>query len=292
MRPVHRTDLKLRSSGSTLTGHIREDNQDAIRLCEPEAGSSAAAHGTLYAVADGMGGYAHGGLASTTALEALFTTFYAGNPRRVADKLRSGVQAANLALHREAQRLGVPRIGSTLTALHVSGNRLHLAHVGDSRAYLVRGSGATCLTNDHTPVGDLVRMRVLSPDKVRTHSQRNLINRCLGVDLFVQPDVTQVEARENDVLILCSDGVWSVIQDDEFARLGQAAAGSEALSRTLVDLALERGSDDNVSAIAVHVQHLGHQAQPERRSWRLPERWSRRSPQSSSSQLVADGALA
>jgi len=106
-------------------------------------------------------------------------------------------------------------MGTTLTAAYILGNTLYLAHVGDSRAYLIRDGRLVCLTSDHTMVGDMVRSKLISHDKIRTHAQRSYLTKSLGTTLFVQPDITQQKLREGDRLILCSDGVWSVVEDEE-----------------------------------------------------------------------------
>ena len=147
----------------------------------------------LYALADGMGGYAHGGVASSLALETFIRSSTA-RPGPPLKDLRRSMESANLSVYQAAQRLGAGRMGTTLTALHLLGDTLHLAHVGDSRAYLIRAGRAICLTNDHTTVGDLVRMKVISPDKVRTHAQRSILSKAVGLGLFIQPDMTQSAA--------------------------------------------------------------------------------------------------
>jgi serine/threonine protein phosphatase PrpC len=241
--------------GLSDVGKVREDNQDAIRCCQPDD-PAISFHGHTVALADGMGGYEHGGLASATALEVFFDALYSSNSSQPMSKLKQAVQNANLGVFQKAQRLGAVRMGTTLTAANLVGDKLFVAHVGDSRLYLVRDGKATCLTNDHTTVGELVRMRVLSPDKVRTHNQRSILNKCLGIDMFVQPDVAQFPLQEGDVLILCSDGVWAVVQDDEFADFAAQTPDMESLSRSLIDLAMERDSDDNASVVAVRVDQL------------------------------------
>jgi protein phosphatase len=244
------------AGGLTHIGPVREENQDTIRLpderqvCEGEPD-----RGLLYAIADGMGGHAHGGLASSLAIDTLYAEFY-GSVGPPLKHLRHSLETANLNVYKEAVRMGAGRMGTTLTALHLLGDTLHVAHVGDSRAYLIRGGRAVCLTNDHTTVGELVRMKVLSPDKVRRHAQRSILSKAVGLGLFVQPDVTSVRLEQDDRLVLCSDGVWSVIEDDEFARLAEEAGGAPALTHSLINLAIERETDDNVSVIAVHVQQL------------------------------------
>jgi PPM family protein phosphatase len=244
---------EIDANGLSHIGPVREDNQDAIQL--PDV-SIPPGRGLLYALADGMGGYAHGGLASRIALENLVKTFHQEESLPVLKVLRKGVDASNLGVFQASQRLGHGRMGSTLTAAVVQGDQLFLAHVGDSRAYLIRNGKITCLTNDHTTVGDLVRGKVISPDQVRTHARRSILTRCIGLSLFVQPDLIKLALQDGDRLILCSDGAWSVIQDDEFLQLAMESSSAEEHNRRLIDLALERQTDDNASVITVHLHRL------------------------------------
>ncbi len=246
---------KLDAFGASHVGKVREDNQDALRLCEPDEPLNEQC-GYVYAIADGMGGYSHGGVASALALSTFYDSLYQSNGNQLAQRMKRAVQDANLSVYQQAQRMGVVRMGTTLTAVSVVANRMYVAHIGDSRAYLIRDGKATCITNDHTTVGDLVRMRVLSPDKVRTHAQRSTLNKCLGIALFVQPDIEQVPLMPDDVIILCTDGIWAVIQDDEFARLTYSTSSISDIPQQLIDLALERDSDDNVSAVVIHAEYL------------------------------------
>jgi serine/threonine protein phosphatase PrpC len=114
-------------------------------------------------------------------------------------------------------------------------------------------------------------MKVIPPDKVRTHAQRSILTKGLGLALFVQPDITQVVLQDGDRLVLCSDGVWSVIEDQEFAQVAAQAPDTHGLGETLINLALERQSDDNLSVVAVHLQQLGAAEAPadQRRSWNI-----------------------
>ncbi len=256
-------NVELKYGSTTHTGKVREENQDSLRVHEPDDPELTAKYGSLYALADGMGGYSHGSLASQTALESFFTTFYAGRPKQSLNNLRQGVQTANLAVYQAAQRLGVMRMGTTLTAINILDQHLYLTHVGDSRAYLIRDRQAKCLTKDHTVAGELVRMKLISPDKVRAHNQRSFLNKSLGIELFVQPDVAQVALKEDDLIVLCSDVVWSVIEDDEFAQLAGDSRDLNNLSQTLIELAMDRESDDNVSALFVHVHKLDRPVQEE-----------------------------
>jgi PPM family protein phosphatase len=243
----------IECSGLSDTGLVREDNQDSIHLPE---GTHPPELGLLYAVADGMGGYTHGAMASALAIQRLAETLYNGNGKPNPKSLRRGVESANLSIYKAAERLGAGRMGTTLTAAYILEDALHLVHIGDSRAYLIRDQQATCLTADHTTVGDLVRTRLIPADKVRTHSQRSILTKSVGIGLFVKPDISRHKLHEKDYLILCSDGVWSVIQDEEFAQSVMESKGVDQVCQNLVNLALDRQTDDNVSVVAVHVQEL------------------------------------
>jgi serine/threonine protein phosphatase PrpC len=147
-------------------------------------------------------------------------------------------------------------MGTTLTSIHIQNGLMNVAHIGDSRAYLIRNGKPTCLTQDHTGVGDMVRARILSPDKVRGHAMRSMLNRTVGMEMFVQPDLSTHTLQDGDRIVLCCDGVWAVIEDDEFASLATQTPTANALSQRLIDLAIERETDDNVSVVVVYIHAL------------------------------------
>jgi protein phosphatase len=237
------------------TGKVRKDNQDAVKLCD-SAKEYPAHIGHVFGIADGMGGYAHGGVASTLALQTFFETFYAAADAAPAQRIKVGLQNANLHVYQTAQRMAAGRMGTTLTVINVVGQRLHIGHVGDSRAYLIRDGKTQLLTNDHTRVGELVRMKLLAPEKIRTHSQRSILERSLGIGLFVQPDIFSVPVQEKDILVLCTDGVWSVIEDTEFSEIISSGLNPEILCSRLIDLAMDRESDDNLSIAIIYLNKL------------------------------------
>jgi protein phosphatase len=235
---------EIESGSLSVIGPVREDNQDSIRIASDEhpAGS-----GTLFAIADGMGGYAHGGVASLLALESFFDTLFSRNGSPIQKALQRGVETANLAVYQKAQQLDAGRMGTTLTAAYLLGNMLYLAHVGDSRAYLIRDGRSICLTSDHTTVGEMVRSKLISAD---------ILTKSIGTSLFVQPDIIQQKLQVGDRVILCSDGLWSVIEDEEFARVTKEASSVEEAAQNLVELALDHNTDDNASVVAVHLHKL------------------------------------
>lgn len=244
---------EIECGGLSIVGPVRDDNQDSIYV---PTGEQTDAPGVLFAVADGMGGYTHGGVASLLALESFASTLATQNGAPIPKALQRSVETANLQVYQKAQQLGAGPMGTTLTAAYVRGDILHLAHVGDSRAYLIRDGHATCLTADHTSVGDMVRAKILSPAKIRTHAQRSILTKAIGINLFVQADIIRYKLHEGDHLVLCSDGVWSVIEDEEFARVVREQAPMDLISRNLINLALQRETDDNASAVVFHLRKL------------------------------------
>ncbi len=255
------TTTAVSSGGMSATGPVREDNQDAFRLRTPDDSAVAETRGSLFAVADGMGGFAKGGVASTTAIESFFHTFYNHEPASPTQTLRSAMEQANLAVHQAAFRLNVGNMGTTLTGANVVGNHLYLVHIGDTRAYLIREGKATCLTNDHSLVGELVQMRVIKPDKVRTHHQRSVLTRHLGGNMFIKPELKHITIQPQDVILLCSDGLWAFVEDDEIARLTTQTHDTGELGQQLINLALERQTDDNISVIAIRIEQVAaHQS--------------------------------
>lgn len=244
---------KIESSGLSVTGPVREDNQDSIHLSDEE---HPAGYGLLYAIADGMGGYAHGGVASLLALESFFNVVASQNGSPIHRTLERGVEAANLQVYQKARQLDAGRMGTTLIGAYVFGDMLYLAHVGDSRAYLIRDGRSICLTSDHTTVGDMVRAKLIPSEKIRSHAQRSVLTKSIGTSLFVQPDIIQKKLREGDRLILCSDGVWSVIEDEDFAQVTNEASSVAEISQNLIDLALDHNTDDNASVVVFHLRKL------------------------------------
>ncbi len=259
--------LEIEAFGLSETGQVRADNQDALHSY-----AASESPGFLYAVADGMGGYEHGGLASAGALETFVGSVSAVSNKPNSDipqAMKKGVQDANLRVYQESVRLKA-RMGTTLTGVYLDGATMHIAHVGDSRAYLIRNGAASCLTNDHTGVGEMVRARVLSPDKVRGHAQRSVLNRCLGMELFIQADMSRTTLQSGDVIMLCSDGLWSSIEDDEIAAIVSRESDPQTITQQLIQAALDHESDDNISAWTICARQVPTAAPEKRRNWGLP----------------------
>lgn len=221
----------------------REGNEDACgHLIE-------SASAIVFAVADGVGGYEGGEIASRMAVDLTLET-YRDSPAawEPAKRLLRAVQRANIEIYNRA--ITVPelrRMATTLTAVAVTDGMLAAAHVGDCRLYLVRGGRVKQMTKDHTWVGERVRMGLLSAKQARAHPERNAINRCLGHELIVSIDRILMPLARGDRLILCTDGLHGMVEDDELHPLTRGRS-AQAACQQLIETANARGSGDNVTA--------------------------------------------
>ena len=225
-------------AGVTDTGRKRRRNEDAF-VCEPP----------LFAVADGMGGAQAGELASRLAAAAVREEGEraAGGEALVA----SLVQAANRRVHqRSAEDSTVSGMGTTMTVALVEDGVVAIGHVGDSRAYLIRDGRLEQLTDDHSLVAELVRGGKLSPEEAEMHPQRSVITRALGPDPDVDVDTFSVEAQAGDLFMLCSDGLTSMVADEEILAIVEQHRGDlKAAARALVRAANRGGGDDNITIV-------------------------------------------
>lgn len=227
----------------THQGRIRDRNEDSVY---PETSGSGTGP-MLVGVADGMGGHVAGNIASTLAL----TTATAEDPDTdigVAER----VTAANEAiLDRVSEERDLAGMGTTMTlALLRSDGTLSLAHVGDSRCYLLRDGELLQLSTDHTVVAELVALGHIKPEDVHTHPQRHLVTRTLGLGP-VKADTLEIEVADGDRLLLCSDGLTSMISDDEITQIVDAGDDAEATVWNLIEAANSAGGLDNVTVAVV-----------------------------------------
>jgi protein phosphatase len=237
--------MKLRSAALTDVGLRRRANEDRYAV-SPELG--------LYLVADGMGGHSAGQVASELAVQAAVNALetLAGTSAGLTDKLRYAVAAANREILSVAQaKPELAGMGTTLVALLAAGERVALAHVGDSRAYLVRAGRIRQLTDDHSLVAELVRRREISELAARGHPHRHVLTRALGVHRSVEPDLVELTPAAEDVFVLCSDGLTGGVQDEEIAEVVSCEDDLDTACRRLVEVANARGGEDNITILAV-----------------------------------------
>src|SRR3954452_9691456 len=227
------------------TGRARRANEDAFF-----------AHAPVFAVADGMGGAQAGEVASRTVVDRLRRGLPDGGSPE--ERLAALATEANDLIHRKAaedeQRAGM---GTTLTAAYVDEDAVSFGHVGDSRAYLFRDDKLQQLTNDHSLVGEMVRRGKLSPEQAEDHPQRSTITRALGPEPVVEVDHMTTYARDGDVFLICSDGLTSMVGDEDIERILRDSPDLRAAGHALIDAANEAGGRDNITVILFRVEEVG-----------------------------------
>lgn len=235
-------------------GMLREKNEDYCNVVLAADGSPQA-----FLVADGMGGHEAGDVASRMAVQSISEKVAARmqNPDSglsVKEFLEKAIFEANNSIYQYAlQNLGGAGTGTTLTAGLIHKNKLTVAHIGDSRFYLLRSGKIEKLTRDHSFVGELVEKGVLDAEEARKHPLRNQITRALGYEKQVQVDFYEVDVQMDDIWLFCTDGLSLKISSDELLSMLTNGNDLEETLRDMVALANQRGGEDNITAIAVKV---------------------------------------
>ena len=255
----------LKLSLATDVGRKRQGNEDAVvSLTPPDAPGSVDA---VFAVADGMGGHEAGEVASAIVVRTLVekfgpgSPFHGGGPAPGADDLRRAVQEANATIVSEAQG-DKKGMGTTATAGIIEGSRLHLAHVGDSRAYMLRGGRLYMITQDHSWVAEQVRAGALKPDEAATHPRRNLLTRALGTSGHVEVDAQTIPLEQNDLILLCSDGLYGVVPDEKIREELLRTPDLQAVCDHLVAEANRMGGPDNITVLVARHGDVEKPASP------------------------------
>ncbi len=253
---AHAVLAKLAWAIRSEAGPLREHNEDCAGAHAPTTPDDSWDRGALFVVADGLGGHAAGEVASRIAVEAALESWSTGPPRPPLVAVRDGLRRANAAVLDAASEPARRGMGTTCTALALSGHEGVVAHVGDSRAYRITGGQIAQLTTDHSRVQELARRGLLRQDQVRTHPARSVLTRSLGAEPAVAVDVTKVPIALGDVFVLCTDGLWDLVDETEMVDAAGGAPREPSAARIanqLVDLALARGAPDNVTAAVVKV---------------------------------------
>lgn len=254
--------LRFAAGVAAHTGHIREKQEDAHFVLDEPA---------VAAVADGMGGHQAGDVASRLAIEALQEHFgavaigtqprgFSGFLRRLGiggrpgDALTEAIRTANRRILASARRTpGHRGMGTTIVVVWLCGERLHYAHVGDSRIYHLRGEVLRQLTHDHSLVNEYLRTGQLTPEELPAFPHKNVIVRAVGLSGGVDVDVGETDLMPEDRLLLCSDGLTDLVPDAKIRDSLAAGEDPEATARMLVTLALDAGGSDNVTALVIRV---------------------------------------
>ncbi len=255
------SDLQLEVVGLTDVGRHRERNEDWWGQPPAKHRTLSASHGFLVAVADGMGGHAHGEIASHLAVDILFDTYYAEPAADHEQALLKAVELANAAIFTQSQ-LRQTSMGTTLVAALLYDASMILVNIGDSRAYRLRGGTVRQLTRDHSLVAEQVRRGLLSEEEARHSPVRNVLTRSLGPRPSPEPDLTETSIAPGDVILLCSDGLHGLVAPEEFVPIIEGNDLTTA-AQALIDLANARGGIDNITCVLVRVVAAGAPAAPD-----------------------------
>ena len=252
--------LFLEFGNGTDTGCVRKDNEDAFMLFEAGDKRQKAAKGHLAIICDGMGGALGGKTASKMTLEEVASIYYGSRTGDVRTAITQAIKSANQHVYQKSNRdSALKGMGTTIVAAMLIENQAFIAHVGDSRCYLIRNNEIFQMTEDHTVVQKMVRQGLLSPDEARSHPDGHILNRSVGVSDELEVDLTMepIELEANDILLLCSDGLTTEVQDDEILEIAANGTAQRAVEQ-LIALARERGGRDNITIqiIRVHEHEL------------------------------------
>ena len=246
----------LRMGAKTDLGRVRDNNEDKFDFFEPEDLSVLATKGCFYAVADGMGGHSAGQIACELALKTVISSYYDNPSADTEASLRSAVIEANSVIYETAQSVPDRQgMGTTLTAVIVREDRMTVAQVGDSRAYLLRSRKISQLTEDHSWVAEQVRLGTMTLAEAQVSPFRNIITRSIGTSAVVEPDLFTQPLQVGDTLVLCSDGLSGHLEPQEIETLTEQHSPSAA-ALSLVEAANERGGRDNITALVLSVRAL------------------------------------
>jgi serine/threonine protein phosphatase PrpC len=272
---VNHGPVRVTVFGKTDLGRAREHNEDTFLVADLSTGNASlqpevrrheiGPRGSLFMVADGMGGAAAGELASAMAADLIYRHMAtkwasdpAATPNQFAHRMREAVELANGQIYSYAREHPAVRgMGTTVTAAGVFATDLYLTQIGDSRAYLVRGDEAVQLTKDQSLMQRLVDAGELTQDEAEQSERRNIILQALGPDPRVKVDLTHQPIRRGDILILCSDGLSGLVRREEFAQMAREHVDPSALCSALIDLANARGGPDNITVVAARFEGDG-----------------------------------
>jgi len=255
--------LKLDPVALTDVGRKRDHNEDylgdlIIRSGKNFGPEKLAEKGYLFAVADGMGGYAAGEVASELAITTLFEQFYNGpDTGNIAEDLLNSIFFTNAEVHHQGNTSGKGQMGTTLTLALIKGNRVLVGNVGDSRTYLIRNGIPHRVTRDHSLVQDQIDIGAITPEQASKSMIRNIITRAIGHRSEVEPDLFEEEIQKGDMILLCSDGLHGLVQEMEMGTIAATAPNLTHAAQQMIDLANERGGVDNISVLIIGVAEVG-----------------------------------
>jgi serine/threonine protein phosphatase PrpC len=247
-------ELRITVGALTDVGQVRDHNEDALDYHQPREREVLAQKGRLYLVADGMGGHVAGEVASQCVVGTVRASYYESRAQTVRQALSKAIQQANANLYEDTSgEESREKMATTLVGAVVRGRQLHVANIGDSRAYLLRGDALRRLTEDHSFVTELVKRGRISEEEAANHPQRNIVTRVLGTKPNVEADFYEEAIQPGDTVILCTDGLWGEVSEKELAQVVTRPLPPQEMASELVALANQRGGPDNITVIILRI---------------------------------------
>ena len=242
----------VESAAQTDIGRVRKSNEDNLLAFVPDDHETLQDKGALFVVADGMGGHEFGEVASQIAVDTVRSVYYHVERDDLAWLLKHAVERANAEVYQRSQQMENKNMGTTCLAAVLRERTAYIANVGDGRAYLIRDGQIRQVTRDHSWVAEQVLAGAMTEEEARTHEKRNIITRCVGTQSEVEVDIFEEAVQEGDMLLLCTDGLSSLLQPEEMLQIIEQHGPQECVPH-LIELANERGGFDNITAIVVRV---------------------------------------
>jgi PPM family protein phosphatase len=264
--------LDLEFAELSDTGKVRGHNEDYLGHITPDTPELARTQGWLFALADGVGGQEKGEVASRTAVECMLAGFRGANAGVTHSALLPNlVQAANVRVLEAAMSAGPggSNMATTLVSCALRYDRVVVAHVGDSRCYLIRRGQASVLTRDHTVVGEQVRLGLLSAGEAAGSAHRHLLSRALGTEMFVKAECNEHQVLVGDVLVLCSDGLHGAVAATEIAAVASGQQDLQAAAHRLIEMANHYDGSDNISLQLIRIRAVERVGMYRGRPYRL-----------------------
>ena len=237
----------MKSYGMTDIGLSRKYNQDYTLECDEPIGNLS----NLYVVCDGLGGHNAGEYASSSAAENFFDFAEFSDSRMPLSIFKEAVMKTNRAVYEAGQEPAYQGMASTLVGVTVVDSTAYVVNVGDSRAYVIGSDDITQITQDHSFVAELVREGQISKDEARFHKKNNVITRAIGAEMSVKPDFFQVTLEDDEILLLCTDGLYNMVSDMTIRSVVSSHNTLKAKAQRLVDLANEAGGKDNIAVVLI-----------------------------------------
>jgi len=249
---------RITIGAATDPGMEKEENQDSYAYRSPTEGK-ARKKGILLALADGMGGHSGGSIASKTAIDSVMETYYADASLGIPESLeKSFLKANSNVMQKGKDDLALQGLGTTLTTVVLKDDRMYFAHVGDSRGYSIYNQEISQFTEDDSYVASLVKAGVISAEEALTHPEDNIITKAIGFDedLKVNASDNHLSIKENQYILLCCDGLYKVVPDEEIKNMVYKFKEPDIISQKLVEMANANGGPDNITVLIARVDSI------------------------------------